>query len=301
MSDATAPVPPGPPPSPARGPLDRVPAPAIFVVSGLTLYLGAAVAVGLFDSLGAPTVSWWRIVLAAVVLLAWRRPWRRRWTRHDVVAAGLFGTALAAMNIVFYVGIDHLPLGVAVAIEFTGPVAVAAVTGRGWRERGAIAVAAAGVVLLAGVTLEGDLPRSDVVVGLVAVLAAAACWAGYIVLGKRVAGGGAGIDGLAVGMLVGALVFAPFFGSSVPVVVPDLALLGFLLVVAVCSSVVPYVLDQVVLRRVGTATFSVLLAMLPATATVIGAVVLRQIPSWPEIAGLALVSGAIVMTAAGRE
>nr|WP_277213643.1 EamA family transporter [Isoptericola croceus] len=284
-----------------RGPLDRVPAPALFVVSGLTLYLGAAVAVGLFGTLGAPTVSWWRIVLAAVVLLAWRRPWRRRWTRHDIVVAGLFGTALAAMNIVFYVAIDHLPLGVAVAIEFTGPIAVAAITGRGWRERGAIVVAAAGVILLAGVTLDSDLPRGDVIVGLLAVLAAAACWAGYIVLGKRVAGGGAGIDGLAIGMLVGALVFAPFFGRSVVTVVPDLGLLGFLLVVAVCSSVVPYVLDQVVLRRVGTATFSVLLAMLPATAAVIGAVVLRQVPTWPEIVGLVLVSGAIVMTATGRE
>ncbi|ANC32308.1 Threonine/homoserine exporter RhtA [Isoptericola dokdonensis DS-3] len=300
MPDDTAPGPAGPP-SPPRGTLDRVPAPALFVVSGLTLYLGAAVAVGLFDTLGAPTVSWWRIVLAAVVLLAWRRPWRRRWTRHDLLVAAAFGAALSAMNIVFYVGIDHLPLGVAVAIEFTGPIAVAAVTGRGWRERGAIVVAACGVVLLAGVTLDGDLPREDVVVGLVAVLAAAACWAGYIVLGKRVAGGGSGIDGLAVGMAAGALLFAPLYGGSVPDVVLDPALLGFLLVVAVCSSVVPYVLDQVVLRRIGTATFSVLLALLPATATVVGAVVLRQVPTWPEVVGLALVTGAIAMTATGRD
>jgi inner membrane transporter RhtA len=301
VPDATAPTPAGPPPSAPRGSLDRVPAPALFVVSGLALYLGAAVAVGLFDTLGAPAVSWWRIVLAAVVLLAWRRPWRRRWTRRDLLVAAAFGAALAAMNIVFYVGIDHLPLGVAVAIEFTGPIAVAAVTGRGWRERGAIVVAACGVVLLAGVTLEGDLPREDVVVGLVAVLVAAACWAGYIVLGKRVAGGGAGIDGLAVGMAAGALLFAPLYGGSVADVVVDPALLGFLLVVAIFSSVVPYVLDQVVLRRVGTATFSVMLAMLPATATVVGAVVLRQVPTWPELVGLALVTGAIAMTATGRD
>ncbi|WP_041295524.1 EamA family transporter [Isoptericola variabilis] len=278
-----------------------MPAPALFVVSGLTLYLGAAVAVGLFETLGAPTVSWWRIVLAAVVLLAWRRPWRRAWTRRQLAWASLFGVVLAAMNIVFYVGIDHLPLGVAVAIEFCGPVAVAAVTGRGWRERGAIVVAAAGVVLLAGITLESDLERADVVIGLAAIFVAAACWAGYIVLGKRVAGAaGSGIDGLAVGMLAGAVVFAPFFGGSVTTVVPDVGLLAFLLVVAVCSSVVPYVLDQVVLRRVGTATFSVLLALLPATAVVVGAVVLGQVPSWPELVGLALISGAIAMTATAR-
>lgn len=305
MSSAPATPPPPSPPALARGTLDGVPAPALFVVSGLTLYLGAAVAVGLFESLGAPTVSWWRIVLAAVVLLAWRRPWRRRWRRRDLAWAALFGVVLAAMNIVFYVGIDHLPLGVAVAIEFCGPVAVAAVTGRGWRERGAIVVAAAGVVLLAGITLESDdLARADVVVGLAAIFAAAACWAGYIVLGKRVAGAGSGvgsgIDGLAVGMLAGALAFAPFFGASVTTVVPDVRLLAFLLAVAVCSSVVPYVLDQVVLRRVGTAAFSVLLALLPATAVVVGAVVLAQVPSWPELVGLALVSGAIAMTATSR-
>jgi inner membrane transporter RhtA len=274
-----------------------VPAPLLFVVSGLTLYAGAAVAVGLFDRLAAPAVGWWRILLAAVVLVAWRRPWRRRWSRRDLVAAALFGVVLAAMNVVFYVAVAHLPLGVAVAIEFLGPVAVAAVTGRGWQERAAIAVAAAGVVLLAGVTLASGIPREDAVVGLAAVLAAAACWAGYIVLGKRVAGAGAGIDGLAVGMVAGALAFAPFFGSTAATVVPDVPLLLFLLVVAICSSVVPYVLDQVVLRRVGTATFSVMLALLPATAVLVGAVVLRQVPTWPELAGLALVSGAIALTA----
>lgn len=280
-----------------RAALDRVPAPLLFVVSGVTQYVGAAVAVGLFTTLGAPEVGWWRIVLAAAVLLAWRRPWRRRWTRRELGAAGAFGVVLAAMNIAFYVAIGHLPLGVAVAIEFCGPVAVAAVTGRGWRERAAMVVAAGGVALLAGVTLESGMAREDVVVGLAAIFTAAACWAGYVVLGKRVAGGGAGIDGLAVGMTAGALAFAPFFAGSVPRVVGDPALLGFLLVVAVCSSVVPYVLDQVVLRRLGTATFAVLLAMLPATAVLVGAVVLRQVPTWPELAGLVLVSGAIAMTA----
>ncbi|ACZ32232.1 protein of unknown function DUF6 transmembrane [Xylanimonas cellulosilytica DSM 15894] len=276
-----------------------MPAPALFLVSGLTLYAGAAVAVGLFERIGAPAVGWWRIVLAAVVLVAWRRPWRRRWSRRALLLAAAFGVALAVMNVAFYIGIDHLPLGVAVAIEFCGPVVVAAVTGRGWRERGAIVVAAAGVVLLAGVTLE-TVGYDDAVVGLLAIATAAACWAGYIVLGKRVAGAGAGIDSLTVGMVAGALVLAPFFGHTAAVVVPDLGMLAFLLVVALCSSVVPYVLDQVVLRRVGTAAFAVLTALLPATAVVVGAVVLAQVPTWPEVVGLVLVSGAIVMTARAR-
>ena len=170
--------------------LDRVPAPALFVVSGLTQYLGAAIAVGLFAVAGAVEVGWLRIAASALLLLAWRRPWRRRWTRHDLAWAAVFGVALAAMNLAFYVAIDHLPLGTAVAIEFLGPVAVAAVTGSGWRERGAIAVAAAGVVLLAGVTVGSDLPHDDAVLGLAAIAVAAACWAAYIVLGRRVAVGG---------------------------------------------------------------------------------------------------------------
>ena len=187
----------------------RVPAPLLFLVSGLTLHAGAAVAVGVFDSVGAPAVGWWRVVLAAVVLVAWRRPWRRRWTRRQLALAACFGAALSVMNVAFYIGIDHLPLGVAVAIEFCGPVAVAAVTGRGWRERAAIVVAAAGVVLLAGVTLGSQVSRDDAVVGLLAIGAAAACWAGYIVLGKRVAGAGAGIDSLTVGMVAGAVALGP--------------------------------------------------------------------------------------------
>ncbi|WP_342770166.1 EamA family transporter [Xylanimonas allomyrinae] len=204
------------------------------------------------------------------------------------------------MNIAFYIAIDHLPLGVAVAIEFCGPVAVGAVTGRGWRERAAIIVAATGVVLLAGVTLDSGLAHDDAVSGLLAIAAAAACWAGYIVLGKRVAGAGAGIDSLAVGMVAGAIAFAPVFAHTAPTVVARPGVLGLLLVVAVCSSVVPYVLDQVVLRRTGTATFAVLTALLPATAVAVGAVVLRQVPTLPEAAGLVLVTGAIMMTAGAR-
>lgn len=279
--------------------IDRVPAPLLFVFSGLTQYAGAAVAVGLFARLGAPDVGWWRIALAALVLVVWRRPWRRTWTRRDLAWSAVFGVVLAAMNIAFYVAIDHLPLGTAVAIEFCGPVAVAAVTGRTWRERVAIVVAGAGVVLLAGVTLESGLPRDDVVIGLGAILAAAACWAAYIVLGRRVARAGSGVDGLAVGMAAGSLLFAPFFVGSSGSVVLDPALLVLLLVVAVCSSVVPYGLEQVVLRHLSAATFAVLLALLPATAAIIGAVMLRQVPTWPELVGLVLVSGAIAMTARG--
>ncbi len=290
------------------GPLGRVPPPALFLVSGLAQYGGAALAVALFAVLPSPTVAWLRIAVAAVVLLAWRRPWRARWTRADLGAAVGFGVVLGAMNVSFYVAIDVLPLGTAVAIEFLGPVAVAAVTGRTWRERLGIVVAAAGVVALAGVELGtgGD----DSVRGLVAIGVAAACWAGYILLGRRVAQGsrrqGAGdarpdgIASLAVGMAAGAVVFAPFLARDAEPVLHDAGLAAAVVGIAVLSSVVPYAIEQVVLRRVTAATFAVLLAMLPATAALVGAVALRQWPHGWEVAGLACVSLAIVLTATRR-
>ncbi|MBD3778432.1 MAG: EamA family transporter [Micrococcales bacterium] len=299
------------------GALARVPAPALFLVSGLAQYGGAALAVALFAVVPSPTVAWLRIAVAALVLLAWRRPWRARWTRGDLGAAALFGVVLAAMNVTFYVAIDVLPLGTAVAIEFIGPVAVAAVTGRTWRERLGIVVAAAGVVALAGVELRGG--GEDSLRGLVAIGLAAACWAGYILLGRRVAQGSArrrrsladgdagtvparpdGITSLAVGMTTGALVGAPFLAAPAAPVLHDARLALAVLGIAVLSSVVPYAIEQVVLRRVTAATFAVLLAMLPATAAVVGAVALRQWPHGWEVVGLACVSVAIVLTARRR-
>jgi inner membrane transporter RhtA len=310
----------------------RVPASVLFLGSGLTQYLGAALAVGLFAVLGATSVAWLRLAVAALVLLAWRRPWRARWTRADLCASVLFGLALAAMNVAFYVAIEVLPLGTAVAVEFAGPVAVAAVTGRGPRERAGIAVAAVGVVLLAGVSLDAGPGATR---GLVAIGVSALCWAAYILLGRRVAHGRElaadgpgpdlavpdaaqgpdgmlgtaatageprasapdGITSLAVAMSAGALVLAPFLAPGAAPVLHDAGLAAAVVGIAVLSSVVPYAIEQVVLRRVTAATFAVLLAMLPATAAVIGVVVLRQLPTPAEAAGLLLVSVAIALTA----
>lgn len=286
--------------------MGRVPAPVLFVGSGLAQYVGAAIAVGLFAVAGARETAWLRILAAALVLLAWRRPWRLRWTGRALRAAVVFGFVLTAMNIAFYLAIEHLPLGLAVAIEFAGPVAVAAVTGRA-RERWGGLLAAAGVVVLSGAVLAGRTARDarageaasgDAVVGLVWILLAAALWAGYVVLGRRVArdATGHGIASLAVGMGAGALVFAPFFArSALPELVDwrfTLAILG----VGVLSSVIPYAVEQLVLRRVTAATFAVLLALLPATAAVVGAVWLRELPTWPELAGITLVCAAITLT-----
>ena len=242
-------------PTVPRLPIGRVPAPLIFVGSGLTQYLGAALAVGLFTQLAPASLAWLRVLVAAVVLLAWRRPWRLRWTRRDLGLVALFGVALGLMNVTFYIAIDHLPLGTAVAIEFLGPVAVAAVTGSGWRDRAAIVLAAAGVALLAGVTL--SLGGDDARIGLMAIGAAAVCWAAYILLGRRVAARGDGVTRLSVAMTAGAVVLAPFFVRSSEPVLGSWSLAAAVAGVAVLSSVVPYALEQVVLRRVPPATFAV--------------------------------------------
>ena len=279
-----------------RGVLDRIPAPALFLASGCTQYYGAALAVGLFAVLPAASVAWWRLAVSAVILIVWRRPWRQRWTAREFGASALFGVVLATMNVVFYVAIAHLPLGTAVAIEFLGPVAVAAATGRGWRDRVGIALAAVGVVLLAGVQLESGL-TADVVIGLAAIFASAAAWAGYIVLGRRIAVRRDGISSLAVGMSAGALLYSPLAIGAVVPVFDELSLAVSIVGIAVLSSVIPYVIEQVVLRRVSAARFAILLALLPVTAGVVGAVFLGQRPSVLEVLGTALVCVAIVLSA----
>lgn len=203
------------------------------------------------------------------------------------------------MNVAFFEAIARIPLGTAVAIEFLGPVAVATYGSRRPRDILAVAMVAAGVALLAGVQTGADT------LGIVFALVAAALWAGYILLGKRVADAGAGLDSLAVGMAVAAAVLAaPLLSGQLlddasVFTEPRTWLLG--LGVGVLSTTVPYAFDQVVLTRVGRARFALLLALLPATAAVVGAAVLHQVPAVAEAAGIALVMAALVISAGGQD
>ncbi len=266
---------------------NRLPAEALFITGAVTQYIGAAIAVDLFDEMAAQGVAWLRVVGAAIILTAWRRPWRRPWNRHDLVLAAMFGTVLTTMNLIFYLAIDRLDLGTAVAIEFAGPIAVAVAGTRTRRNAAAIVLAVAGVVLLAKVQPEGSTT------GVALALAAAVLWAGYIVLGSRVAKSGAAVDGLGAGMVAGAFVLAPFCAGSVGPAVdrPTLAVLA--MATGLLSSVIPYALDQVSLSRMPAARFALLLALLPVTATLVGAVWLGQVPSGTEVIGIALVVAAV--------
>jgi inner membrane transporter RhtA len=282
-------------PRPSAAPIPGWSVPLVFVVGAVSQYVGAAIGVFLFETTEPSTVAWLRAAAAGVALLLWRRPWRRGLTRHDVFVAVQFGLVTIAMNIAFYEAIARIPLGTAVAIEFLGPIAVAALGSRRVGDLAAAALVCAGVALLAGVEFDVDWA------GFGFALASAALWAGYILLGKRVADAGEGLDSLALGMALVAAVLAPFilvpqaFVDSSVFVDSRTWVLG--LAIGLLSTAVPYALDQLVLTIVGQSKFALLLALLPATATVIGAAALRQIPSLEELVGIGLVMLALLIGA----
>ncbi|MEA2363718.1 MAG: inner rane transporter RhtA [Thermoleophilaceae bacterium] len=275
---------------------DRVPPHAYFLVSAVFHYLGPAFAVLLFVRVDVLGVAWLRIAAAALVFALWRRPWRT-FARADRSGRRLllgWGAVLAVMNCSFYMAIDRLPLATVAAIEFLPVVALAAFGARTPRNLAALLLAVPGVYLLTGVRLEGEA------LGVALAFANAGLFAVYIVLAHRVAqlGSFSGIDGLAASMLVALVVVTPLAGwAAVPAFGDPLALLAGV-GVGISSSVIPYISDQLAMRRLARATYALMVSLLPATATVIGVVVLAQVPSWNEALGVALV---IAGVAAHRE
>ena len=262
-----------------------------FVGSAVFHYLGPAFAVLLFARIEPLGVAWLRIASAGALFALWRKPWRAlrdadRETRRLVLALGL---VFAVMNSCFYVAIDRLPLGTVAAIEFLPVIGLAALGARTVRNAAALALAVPGVYVLTDVRLEGEP------LGVAFAFANAALFALYIVLAHRVAQspGMSGIDGLAAAMLIACVVATPLGGwDAVPALVDPVALAAGI-GVGITSSVIPYVCDQLAMARMRRATYALLVSLLPATATVIGIVVLAQIPTPPEVLGVALVVGGV--------
>lgn len=267
----------------------------LFVVGAVSQYLGAAVAVHLFDEIAPAGVALVRVLGAAVMIILLRRSWQRRWKANDLAWASAFGIALAAMNLSIYLSIDELPLGNAVAIEFIGPILVAAAFTRTLRSGAALLLAAGGVVVLAGVEAEGTMR------GVGFALLAGLFWAGYIVLGHRVARGPAAIDGLGIGMLAGAAAISGFGAPELGPALDSPVVLLLALVTGLLSNVIPYWIDQVVMKRITQHRFALLQALLPATAVLVGLIALFQVPSRQELGGIALVIMAIVLSQAQAE
>lgn len=289
---------------PARRRLDaalaRVPAPALFVTSGVAQYSGAALAVGLFALAPPHTVAWARALVSAVVLLVLIRPWRSPWTRATLVQTSVFGVVLVVMNMLFYLAIHYLPMGAAVAIEFAGPALVAAWGSRSLRSRLAVLLAVAGVASISLVGLQWDAAGADtgaLLLGLLAAASAGALWAWYMVLAGRIAAVRDGQASLAVGTTVAVVVLAPVAAPFAgPLLTSGAGVWLAVIGVGVLSSVIPYLLDQVAIVRLGTAAFALLNALLPATATVVGLVALQQRPTPGEIVGLVAISVAVALT-----
>ncbi|HEV2778674.1 MAG TPA: EamA family transporter [Actinophytocola sp.] len=276
--------------------ISTVPAPAYFGVSAIFHYLGPAFAVLLFAHIDVLGVAWLRIASAALVFALWRRPWRLI-TRLEPEQRRLLlalGVVLAAMNAVFYLAIARLPLSTVGAIEFLGVIVLAAVGVRTRRNAFALVLAVGGVVALTDVRIVGEP------LGIALAFANCGLFMLYVVLGHRIANTGPGttwrgIDQLGAAMLIAAVVALPFGIGDAAVAFdhPTWLLAG--IGVGICSSVIPYVTDQLAMARLRRSTFALMMSILPAVATVIGMLVLAQLPTGQDLAGVALVIAGVAI------
>ena len=296
MSDQ---APAAPPPTPA--PLltrtaEAVPPHAWFGVSAVFHYLGPSFAVLLFPAVGVLGVAWFRIASAALVFAPITRPWRtfQRATGRERALLLALGACLAVMNSAFYLALDRLPIALVAAIEFVGTIGIALWGLRTGRNYLAFALAILGVALLIDVpslfAAEGEALTSDLL-GLFWALLNGGLFVLYIVLGHKISEGGAsgGVERLGAAMTAAFLFVMPvgFLQALDAFGAPLLVAAG--VGVGICSSVIPYVCDQLAMSRLPRASFAFLLALLPATATITGVIVLRQIPGVVDVAGVALV------------
>lgn len=270
---------------------DDVPPQLYFVGSAVFHYLGPSFAVLLFARVSPLGVAWLRIASAALMFALWRRPWRFA-AKLDRATAGLLfglGIVLAVMNSCFYLAIDRLPLATVSAIEFLPVIALAAIGIRSPRNGLALTLGVLGVFILTKVQLRGEP------LGVALAFANAAMFALYIVLAHRIAGIGTirGIDGLAASMLIASLVILPIGFSSAADHLSDPVVIAAGIGVGISSSVIPYVCDQLAMSRLPRATYALFVSLLPAVATIVGVIVLAQLPSLLDLAGIGLVMSGV--------
>jgi inner membrane transporter RhtA len=266
---------------------------AWFGVSAIFHYLGPSFAVLLFPAVGVLGVAWMRIASAAAIFAPWTKPWRtirEADPRTRFLLIGL-GACLAIMNTSFYLALDRLPMSLVAAMEFIGTIGVALYGLRTARNFTALALAMLGVFLLI------DVKWSTDPLGLFWALLNGALFVGYIVLGHKISEGGAsgGVERLGAAMTMAFLFIMPigFVQAAKAFTVPVLVLAG--VAVGACSSVIPYVCDQLAMSRLPRASFALMLALLPATATLIGIMVLAQIPSGQDMIGVLLVMSGVAI------
>lgn len=283
----------------STGRFRRLPPQVFFLISAVFHYLGPSFAVLLFARVDVLGVAWLRIVSAAVVFALWRRPWRLalRLDRSGRWVLLQLGVVLAAMNTLFYLAVDRLPLSTVGAIEFLGTVLLAAIGTRTPRNIVALALTTGGVATITHLRFTGQP------LGFLFAFGNCALFLLYVILGHRIANAGSdgsrgpmdGIDRLGASMIVAALVITPIglHGALRTLSDPLLLLAGA--GVGVCSSVIPYVVDQLAMARLPRVTFALMLSLLPMFATLIGALVLRQIPTPQDLVGITLVIAGVAL------
>jgi inner membrane transporter RhtA len=263
---------------------DFIPPHVLVFLSIISVQLGASLAKKLFPAIGSGGTVFLRLAFGAIILLLFWRPRLRSYTRSEAMLVGLFGLTIAVMNASFYAAIARIPLGIAVTLEFIGPLGVAVAASRRVRDLLWVVLAAAGILLLAPIENTAIDP-----IGVGFALLAAGGWAAYILLmirvGRVLPGGG----GLAVSMSVAALVIAPLgiVSGGSTLLHPDILLIG--LGIAVLSSVIPFSSELEILRHLSARAFGVLMSLEPAIATLIGFIVLGETVGLRAIIAIALI------------
>jgi inner membrane transporter RhtA len=261
-------------------------APLMVIGAVLSVQLGAAAATTLFDEVGPTGTVFYRLLFAALVLVAVWRPDPRAAEPRALVLAACFGVTLAAMNLCFYEALDRIPLGIAVTLEFVGPLTVAVLGSRRALDLAWVALAAAGIVLLTGP--EGSAEAAGIALALIA----GGFWALYILLSARVGRAFSGGDGLALAMAVAAaLLVGPGIATGGADLL-DVRVIAVGAAVALLSSAIPYSLELEALRRLRVGVFGVLMSLEPAIAALVGLVALEQGLAAAEVAGIVCVVAA---------
>jgi inner membrane transporter RhtA len=272
---------------------EAVPPYAWFGVSAVFHYLGPSFAVLLFPAVGVLGVAWFRIASAALIFAPFTKPWRtirQADAKTRLLLLGL-GACLAAMNTAFYLALDRLPMSLVAAMEFVGTIGVALYGLRTRRNTLALLLAVLGVFIMI------DLKGSTDALGLLWASLNGALFVGYIVLGHKAAEGGAngGVERLGAAMAIAFVILMPIGFTEAARAFGAINLVFAGIAVGLCSSVIPYIADQLAMSRLPRQTFALCLAILPATATVIAAIVLAQIPSLQDILGVALVIAGVAV------
>ncbi|MGH2442929.1 MAG: EamA family transporter [Chloroflexota bacterium] len=272
-----------------------VPPPGLLVVSILSVQLGSATAKGLFHALGPTGAVFLRIFIGALLLFVIQRPRWRGHSRDDYLSAAALGVAIAIMNLAFYAAISRLPLGMAVTVEFVGPLAVAVAGSLRRLDLLWGALAAFGVILLAPI---GGASFDSI--GILLALVAAAGWAGYILLNVRVGRAFSGGTGLSVAMLISALAVLPLGVGTIAPILAHPRLLAIGAAVAILSAVIPFSLEHAALKTLPARVFGVLMSGEPAIAALVGAIFLGETLGIRGLIALACVSAATAGSAGFR-